>query len=154
MDPATLIVSALVAGAAAAGKDVASSAIKDAYRGLKKLLVARFHRKETDQAIPASAPTVDPAVVLEAHQAQPDTWDAPLKEALAASGADHDQEILDAARALLEQVDPQGSAAGKYRVQSSRRTGSSGGRSRTDDGQHQLARIQNASATALVLVGE
>jgi hypothetical protein len=116
VDPVTLIVSALVAGAAAAGKDVASSAIKDAYRGLKKLLVARFHRKETDQAIPASAPTVDPAVVLEAHQAQPDTWDAPLKEALAASGADHDQEILDAARALLEQVDPQGSAAGKYRV--------------------------------------
>ena len=100
-----------------AGKDVASSAIKDAYAGLKKLLVARFRRKEADQAAAGeSAPAVDPDTVLEAHEAQPDTWKAPLKEALASSGADRDPEILEAAKALLEQVDPQGGAAGKYRI--------------------------------------
>jgi hypothetical protein len=116
VDPLTLIVSALVAGAAAAGKDVASSAIKDAYRGLKKLLIARFHHKEAAEAAPSPSTAVGPVAVLEAHEAQPDTWAAPLKEALAASGADHDQEILDVAKSLLEQADPQGSAAGKYRI--------------------------------------
>ena len=122
LDPLTLIVSALVAGAAAAGKDVATSAIKDGYRALKKLLIARFRdRKESDQADPganpgASTATVDPVVVLEAHEAHPDTWAGPLQEALAASGADRDQKILDAARSLLEQLDPEGSAAGKYRI--------------------------------------
>jgi hypothetical protein len=41
MDPVTLIVAALVAAAAAGGKDVASAAVKDAYAELKRLLVDR-----------------------------------------------------------------------------------------------------------------
>lgn len=112
-----MIAAALVAGATAAGKDVASSAIKDAYRALKKLLIARFHQKESEQAeaITAGA-VVDPVAVLEAHETRPEKWGGPLEEVLAASGADRDQQILSAAKRLLEQVDPQGSATGKYRI--------------------------------------
>jgi hypothetical protein len=107
--------SALVAGAATAGKDLASSAIKDAYQGLKRLLIDRLRDKEADKPGPEGA-AIDPVTVLEAHEGRPDTWGAPLKEAIAQSGADHDQEILNAAKALLEQADPKGSAAGKYQV--------------------------------------
>jgi len=116
VDPLSLIVSALVAGAAAAGKDVTSNAIKDAYKGLKKLLTERFHHKGANQAPTSGSTAVDPVAVLEAHEAKPDTWAAPLHDALSATGADRDQEILAAAQALLDQVDPQGSAAGKYRI--------------------------------------
>src|ERR1700722_6846176 len=42
MDPVTLIVAALVAGAAAGLKDTASSAIKDAYNGLRGLVLRRL----------------------------------------------------------------------------------------------------------------
>jgi hypothetical protein len=38
MDPVTLIVPALVAGAASAAQDTASNAVKDAYSGIKALL--------------------------------------------------------------------------------------------------------------------
>ena len=42
MDPITLIVAALAAGAAAGLGDTASQAIKDAYAGLKGLIKRRF----------------------------------------------------------------------------------------------------------------
>jgi hypothetical protein len=113
MDPVSLIVAALVAGAAAGGKDVASSAIKDAYNGLKALLVKRFRKKAASQP---SATAIDPIAVLEAHETEPSRWTGSLEDALRDSAADHDQEILAAAKALLEQADPSGSAAGKYRV--------------------------------------
>jgi len=41
MDPITLIVSALVAGAAVGTKDTASEAIKDAYHSLKNRLMGK-----------------------------------------------------------------------------------------------------------------
>lgn len=45
MDPISAIVGALVAGATAATKDVASKAVKDAYDALKDLIAKRFRRK-------------------------------------------------------------------------------------------------------------
>jgi hypothetical protein len=108
-----LIVAALVAGAAAGGKDVASSAVKDAYNGLKALLVKRFRKKGASRPAGTAG---DPVAVLEAHEAEPSRWTGSLEDALRDSAADQDQEILAAAKALLEQADPSGSAAGKYRV--------------------------------------
>jgi hypothetical protein len=113
MDPVSLIVAALVAGAAAGGKDVASSAVKDAYNGLKALLVKRFRKKAASQP---SATAIDPVAVLEAHETEPSRWTGSLEDALRDSAADRDEQILAAAKALLEQADPSGSAAGKYRV--------------------------------------
>ena len=45
MDPITLIVTALAAGAALGVKDAASSAVKDAYAGLKALVSKRLARQ-------------------------------------------------------------------------------------------------------------
>ena len=43
MDPISAITGALIAGATAAASDTASSAVKDAYQGLKKLLVDGYN---------------------------------------------------------------------------------------------------------------
>ena len=61
MDPVTAtIVAALVAGAAAAAKDVASAAIKDAYAGLKRLISDRYQKAgpfvEAVEVDPSSEP--------------------------------------------------------------------------------------------------
>jgi hypothetical protein len=45
VNPVTLIVSALITGAASAATDTASNAVKDAYSGLKTLLQKRFQGK-------------------------------------------------------------------------------------------------------------
>jgi Flp pilus assembly pilin Flp len=42
MDPISLIITALVAGALAATKDTAETAVKDAYQGLKTLIKKKF----------------------------------------------------------------------------------------------------------------
>lgn len=45
MEPVTItVVTALAAGALAAAKDVATSAVKDAYAGLKKLIIDRYKK--------------------------------------------------------------------------------------------------------------
>ena len=51
MEPITLIVSALVAGAAAKAKDVASLAITDAYNGLKGLIVRKLGKSGAVQSL-------------------------------------------------------------------------------------------------------
>ncbi|WP_405070883.1 hypothetical protein OG558_15420 [Kribbella sp. NBC_01510] len=112
----TLIVAALVAGAATGGKDVVSTSIMDAYSSLKALLIKRFRTFAADQSNSAGQAPVEPMTVLEAHEANPDTWKAPLEEAVKRTGADQDPRILAAARALLAHADPQGAAAGKYQV--------------------------------------
>jgi hypothetical protein len=104
MDPVTLIVTALVAGAAAGLKDAAGSAVKDAYTGLKGLLTRKFADRSVAQT------------VLDEHEQQPDVYEAPLRSELAAAGVDQDAQILQAAHRLLELADPQGAASGKYEV--------------------------------------
>ncbi len=47
VDPITLIVGALATGAAAAAKDVLSEAVKDAYNGLKTLIISKYESKPT-----------------------------------------------------------------------------------------------------------
>ena len=95
MDPLSLIVAALTAGAAAAAKDTAGAAIKDGYQGLKALILRKL------AGIPAAT------VVLEEHEKDPDLYDAPLKKKLEAAAADQDAAILQAAQALLEQAGAQ-----------------------------------------------
>jgi hypothetical protein len=104
MDPITLIVTALAAGAALGLKDTASSAVRDAYAGLKALVTKRLAGRSAA------------GVVLSGHEKAPETWQAPLMAELSEAGADHDPGLVAAAQALMNLVDKAGARAGKYTV--------------------------------------
>lgn len=99
MDPLSLIVAALSAGAAAAAKDTAGAAIRGGYQGLKALIQKRL----------AGDPAA--AMVLQEHEKDPGTYDAPLRKKLAAAAMEQDEQILQAARQVLEQATPSVGAA-------------------------------------------
>lgn len=104
MDPITLIVAALAAGASTGLGDTVSQAIKDAYGALKSLM--RKGLKDRP----------DGDLVLERHEKAPDTWREPLMSELELAGvADADAVAL--AQQLLELVWAENPAArGKYNV--------------------------------------
>ena len=94
MDPISLIIAALVAGAAKAAGNVAP----DAYNGLKALIKRKF----------AGEPKAE--MVLEEHETDPETYEAPLKKKLAEAGVDKDEEIIKKAESLLKQLKPEEAA--------------------------------------------
>jgi hypothetical protein len=100
MEPVTLILTALVTGAAKAAGDMAP----DAYKGLKALIQRKFAGKPVAEAI------------LEEHEKDPETYAAPLKKNLVAAGVDQDEEILKAAQELLKQLEPQVAAPGSINI--------------------------------------
>lgn len=102
MDPVTLILTALAAGAGAGVKDTASLAINDAYEGLK----AKVMRQLAGRA--------DPELTLGNFEAAPKTWEQPLAAQLAAAGVDG--ELVKAAQTLMQLIDAAGTQAGKYVV--------------------------------------
>jgi hypothetical protein len=102
MDPVSLIVTALVSGAAAAFKDTASQAVQDAYAGLKALLKRRLAGKPLTEEL------------VEQHEQAPEVWDKPLRDGLGKAGVADDEEVVQQAQKLLALVDPEGTAAGKY----------------------------------------
>jgi len=101
MDPFTLIISALVAGVA----NTANQAVKDAYNGLKALLLRKFADKPKAQE------------TLADHEQDPETYEKPLKKALTEAHIEEDQAILEAAQKVMTLVQPQQAAMGKYNVQ-------------------------------------
>ena len=104
MDPVTLIVTALAAGAASALQDGTSAAVKDAYTRLKAPATRRFAGRAKAE------------LVLAEHQTAPQTWEKPLVAELSAAGAESDADLVAAAQALMDLVDAAGSRAGKYVV--------------------------------------
>jgi hypothetical protein len=105
MDPVSLIEAALVAGATASAKDAASQAVKDAYAGLKTLLSRLFAGKSHAQ------------VILDEHEADPQTYEKPLKKLLTEAHADQDANLLAAAERVMTLVQPQQAGMGKYSIQ-------------------------------------
>jgi hypothetical protein len=101
MDPITLaIIAAIAVGLAKGAGDVAQTAVGDAYRGLKQLLVRKFgHDSDVVKAVDAA-------------EAKPDSEGrkTTLSEEVEASGARSDPEIITAAERLIEQLG--GTAAG------------------------------------------
>lgn len=104
MDPISLIVAAVVAGASAGGRTVAEDAVKGAYHALKGLLQRKF----------GSHPPVQQA--LERVEQEPEQAAEALRAGLAGTGAERDVELIRTAQALLADHDPDGTAAGRYDV--------------------------------------
>ena len=104
MDPITLIVTALVAGAALGAQDTVSAMVKDAYAGLKALVTKRL----------GGGPATD--LVLAKHAQAPETWQVPLMAELTKAGADGDRDLVAAAQALLDLIGEVDGRTGKYTV--------------------------------------
>lgn len=97
-----VILAALAAGASVGTGDAARAAVADAYAGLRDFLRRRLiGRPEAERT-------------LDAPGADQERWPASLGDDLLAAGADRDEQILAAARRVLELVDPVGTQAGKY----------------------------------------
>src|SRR5689334_9003939 len=93
MDPFIVtIVGALAAGAAAAAKNVATTAIGDAYAGLKRLIASRYQRAAASADDVEADPTSTPEQQV-------------LAKKLDQAGASGDAELKAAARALLEALE-------------------------------------------------
>ena len=91
MEPITLILAAVAAGAAAAAKDTAGQVVKDGYTALKGLIVRKFGRKG------AAATALDQ---LE-RKPESEARIAVLQEELTEAGAGQDAELLQEAEKLL-----------------------------------------------------
>lgn len=94
MDPLSMIVAALAAGAAEAVKPAAAQAVKDAYAGLKAFLARKL----------GGAPNAeDASAALRQVEKKPDdaARQAILKDELAASGVAGDSELARLAQAVL-----------------------------------------------------
>jgi hypothetical protein len=108
MDPVTLIVAALAAGATTGSLDAltdkAQEAAKAAYGKLHDLVKRRLHGNPSAE------------VVLAEHQADPETYAAPLAKKLAEAGAADDTDLVAAAKALMDLIDQAGAKSGKYNV--------------------------------------
>jgi hypothetical protein len=104
MDPVTLILTALAAGAASGLQDSASSAVKSAYADLKALVKRHLSGRPSGE------------MALAQYEAAPEVWERPLTVQLEAVGVGRDVELVAAAQALMRLVDEAGSRGGKYAV--------------------------------------
>jgi hypothetical protein len=104
MDPITLIVTALAAGAALGAQDTVSAMVKDAYADLKARVKKRLSGRPGAE------------LLLARHERAPKTWRAPLIAELAETGADGDRDLTTAAQALLDLVSDAQGRAGKHTV--------------------------------------
>ena len=105
MEPITLILTALAAGAAIGAPTVGKEMIQDGYQGLKTIIKRKFG--DNQAAVTA----------LEQYEAKPEVWEAPLKDALQESGAGEDKEIIQAAQQVMAVANPEQAAQGTYNVQ-------------------------------------
>ena len=103
MDPISLILSALVAGATQTAGGVA----QDAYNGLKSLIKCKFESQGKSDSI----------TILDKYEQKPEKTKPLLEDELTEVGADKDEEIIKLAQKLLGQLHPQEAAEGKFDIQ-------------------------------------
>jgi hypothetical protein len=108
VEPITLILAALAAGASSgildSLKDSAKEAATAAYQRVHDLVRRRFRGNASAE------------VMLAEHQADPETYAGPLAKKLSQAGAADDTELVAAATALMELIDQTAAKAGKYNV--------------------------------------
>ena len=103
MDPVTLIVSALTAGATVALQETAGTAVKDAYQGLAGLVRKKFGKDTKAKA------------ALDGFKEDPEIWQKPLAKAVQESGIANDKGILVLAQELIKLLKSQNPSS-KYNV--------------------------------------
>ena len=108
MDPITLIVAALAAGAStgalSALQDDVKDAVTSAYAKVRGLVKKRF----------AGNPGAE--LTLAEYETDPGNWEASLIAKLKQVGASDDADLVTAAEALMQLVNQPGARAGKYNV--------------------------------------
>ena len=104
MEPISLIIAALIAGATAAAKDTAEKGVKDAYEGLKALIKNKFKDDTFGQAM------------VDAKPEDIKQTEGLLKDKITKAGVDKDENIVKAAEELMKKEDPEGTTAGKYNI--------------------------------------
>jgi hypothetical protein len=105
MDPASLVVAALVAGASAGLGETATSAVKDAYAGLKRLLQRAFE----------SNPDAEHA--LRKAEENPEAYGPALALEVRASNAAADPDIVAAAEQLRAALEGAGVGSDVHHVE-------------------------------------
>jgi hypothetical protein len=105
MDTLTLVITALTTGSAASVRETASESLKDAYAGLKTLILQKCAGRATAET------------VLAQHEAKPDMWRTPLEEELIAIEIFRDENIIKAAQWVMTLIQPQQAIQGKFDVQ-------------------------------------
>ena len=103
-----LVVAALTAGAAAGVTETASTAVQDSYQGLKARVLSVLRERGSASGEVVERVQAD-AVDGTEHQLE-------LAAALQEADARVDSEMVAAAQHMLELVDPDGMASGKYRM--------------------------------------
>ena len=103
MEPISLILTALVAGAAKAAGDT----IPDAYTALKTLIKRKFESQGKSNSV----------TILDKYETKPEKTKPLLEDELTEAGVDKDKEIIKLAQKLLEQLNPQEAAEGKFNLQ-------------------------------------
>jgi hypothetical protein len=104
VDPITLIVAALGTGLAVMGQATVTEAAKDGSQKLKSLIHSHFGQKPEHDA------------ALAAFEKDPDGARPALVAALSEAGAHQDPAVVQAARSLLAETDPDEVATRKYSV--------------------------------------
>jgi hypothetical protein len=104
VDPVSLIVAALAAGAVAGAQNSATEAVKDAYAGLKALVRRRLTGRPAGE------------VALDQHAQEPEQWETALAGELVKADLGGDTEVVSAAQALMGLLDADGTRSGKYLV--------------------------------------
>ncbi|MDG4789174.1 hypothetical protein O7626_25125 [Micromonospora sp. WMMD1102] len=107
MDPITVVVTALVAGAAAGVSGAASTAVQDAYTGLVALVRRRLGGGHGDDGPGAE--------IVDAYRADPVGQYGRLVAELTTAGAGHDRDLAEAALRVLALTFPaSGESAARY----------------------------------------
>jgi hypothetical protein len=92
MDPVSIVIGALAAGAAAGAQDTASASVKDGYLALKEMLKNRLKGRRAAEA------------ALERHERAPEAWRSALEYELSEAGVCSEQDVLNSAVQLLNQL--------------------------------------------------
>ncbi len=108
MEPATLILAAIAAGASAGALD----ALKDDVKEKAKAAYAKLHGLAKKRV--AGRPHAE--LALAEYPSAPRKWEGLLTAELTEAGAARDAELVATAKALMDLVDQAGAKSGKYNV--------------------------------------